>query len=216
MGLSMTFNELQNNWRQNQASSKLTLDSDLLIREVKRNKEAFEATIFWRDFREVAISLIMAAAFLAGAFKARENIWAAGAFAILAFVCLFVAAFFIIDRRLQRKKSPGHSDSLLACLESSLNQINHQIWLLKNVFWWYLLPLGAGVIVFCSIVSWNVFRILHSALVLLTFGFALLLTALMFWGVYRLNQYAVNKGLVPRRQELELLLKTLAADNIIS
>ena len=141
----MTFNELQKNyWQKDAAASKLTIDSDMLIREVKRSKEAFESTIFWRDFREVAVSIVMVGVFLYGAFKSRDNIWIAGSLAVVAISMLFVAAFFIVDRRLQKKKDPRHTDPLLACIESSLTQINHQIWLLKNVFWWYLLPPGTG------------------------------------------------------------------------
>jgi hypothetical protein len=210
MGLSMTFNELQKTWQKNESVSKLTIDSDLLIREVKRNKDAFESCIFWRDFREVAIAVIMFAAFLSGAVKAKENIWVAGSFVVLAITCLFLAAFFLIDRRLQSKKGPSHTEPLLACIESSLAQVNHQIWLLKNVFWWYLLPLGAGTFLFGAVSAWNAFRILHTGLVLLTFGVVLLVVGLMFWGVYWLNQYAVRKGLSPRQQELESLLDCLA------
>ncbi|MGA2094317.1 MAG: hypothetical protein ABSH16_13085 [Sedimentisphaerales bacterium] len=174
----MTFNELQKTWQQNEAGSKLTIDSGLLIREVKRNKNAFESTIFWRDFREVGVSIVMVGVFLHGAFKSRENIWVAGSFAVLAITCLFVAAFFL--------------------------------------FWWYLLPLGAGTFLFGVVAAWNAFRILHSGLVLLTFGVVLLVVGFMFWGVYWLNQYAVRKGLAPRQQELESLLKTLAGNGAVT
>ncbi len=36
-----------------------------------------------------------------------------------------------------------------------------------------------------------------------------LFVALVYWGIYRLNQYAVRKSLEPRRQELETLLAGL-------
>ncbi len=207
----MTFNELQKNyWQRDAAASKLTIDSDMLIREVKRSKEAFESTIFWRDFREVAVSIVMVGVFLYGAFKSRDNIWIAGSLAVVAISMLFVAAFFIVDRRLQKKKDPRHTDPLLACIESSLTQINHQIWLLKNVFWWYLLPPGAGIFLFFFVVAWNLFKVLPAGSVLPIFGAVLLFVALIFWGVYWLNQYAVRKGLIPRKEELEAMLKNFA------
>ena len=155
----MTFNELQKNyWQKDAAVAKLTIDSDMLIREVKRNKDAFESTIFWRDFREVAVGLIMAGVFLYCTFKSKDNMWVAGSFVVIAVSMLYVVAFFIVDRRLQRKKDARHTDPLLACIESSLTQVNHQIWLLKNVFWWYLLPPAVGLAMFFTVTTWDYAR----------------------------------------------------------
>jgi hypothetical protein len=206
----MTFDELQKTWQKDAASSKLTIDSDILLREVRRNKEAFESTIFWRDFREVAVAVIMVGVFLYDAFKRAENMWIASSFVILAITCLYVAAFFIVDRHLQRKKGPGHTESLLACIESSLMQVNHQIWLLRNVFWWYLLPPGAGVAMVLIAINCHLFNVLPAKLVLSECLVITLIVVLVFWGVYRLNQSAVRKDLKPRRDELESLLKNLA------
>jgi Na+/melibiose symporter-like transporter len=213
----MTFNELQKNyWQKDAAASKLTIDSDMLIREVKRNKDAFESTIFWRDFREVAVAVIMVGVFLHGAARAKDNMWVAGALVVVAISMLYVAAFFLIDRRLQKKREPRHTDPLLACVESSLTQVNHQIWLLKNVLWWYLLPPGAGIALFFFVVTWNLLKVLPAWQVLLGFLVGMLIVALVFWGVYWLNQFAVRKGLIPRRDELEAMLKNLAnGDNAI-
>ena len=213
----MTFNELQKNyWQKDATAAKLTIDSDMLIREVKRNKNVFESTIFWRDFREVGVSNVMVGEFLHGAFKSRENIWVAGSLVVVALMCLYVAAFFLVDRRIQRKKDPRHTDPLLACLESSLTQVNHHIWLLKNVFWWNLLPLGAGIALFFFVVTWNLLKVLPAGSVLAMFGVVLLFVLLVFWGVYWLNQYAVRKGLIPRREELETLMKSIANDNKVA
>jgi len=39
---------------------------------------------------------------------------------------------------------------------------------------------------------------------------SLLFVAVVFWGVYRLNQYGVRKALIPRREELEAMRKSIA------
>jgi Na+/melibiose symporter-like transporter len=210
MGLSMTFNELQKTWQKNKDASNLAIDSDMLLREVKRNKEAFESTVFWRDVREIVVAIIMVGVFLNGAMKSKDNIWVAGSLVIVAAICLYVAVFLIVDRRLQRKKEPRHADSLLTCIKSSLTQVNHQIWLLKNVFWWYLLPPGAGIALFFVVVNLHLFQVLPAKLVLPECLVSAIIVAFVFWGVYWLNQYAVRKGLVPRKQELESLLNSLA------
>ncbi|MGA2069759.1 MAG: hypothetical protein ABSG97_00270 [Sedimentisphaerales bacterium] len=207
----MTFNELQKNyWQKDTAVSKLTIDSDMLIREVKRNKDAFESSVFWRDFREVAVGLIMAGVFLRGAFKPENNIWIAGSLVVTAISMLYVAAFFVIDRHLQRKKEARHTDPLLACVESSLMQVNHQIWLLKNVLWWYLLPPGVGIALVFIAVDVDLFKVLPAKLVLPGCLSGTLFVVLIFVGVYWLNQYVVRKGLMPRREELESLMKSIA------
>jgi Flp pilus assembly protein TadB len=131
----------------------------------------------------------------------------------LAMTCLYVAAFFIVDHHLQRKKEPRHTDPLLACVESSLIQVNHQIGLLKNVFWWYLLPPGAGIALFLFVVNWHLFKVLSAKLVLFECLVVTLIVVLVFWGVYLLNRRAVRKDLMPRKQELESLLNSLTNDS---
>lgn len=209
----MTFDELQKTWQDSENRSKLTIESDMLLKEVKRNKESFESNIFWRDFREVAVATVMAGVFLYRAFKSEDNIWITGSYVVLAIMCLYVAAFFIIDRRLQRKKQVPHTEPLLGCIESSLMQVEHQIWLLKNVFWLYLLPLGAGIALFFIVVGWSLFKTLPAARVLSVCLVSMLLVVLVFWRIYWLNQHAVRKELIPRKQELETLLRNLANGN---
>ena len=34
-------------------------------------------------------------------------------------------------------------------------QVNHQIWLLKNIFWWYLLPILIGLSAFSAQTLWS-------------------------------------------------------------
>jgi hypothetical protein len=141
----------------------------------------------------------------------------AGSLVVVAIMCLYVAGFFIIDRRLQKKKEPRHTDPLLACIESSLMQVNHQIWLLRNILWWYLLPPGIGIALFFFAVNWQLFKVLPAKLVLPGCLFSTLFVAFVFWGVYRLNQSGVRKELIPRKEELEAMLKNIInGDNVMS
>jgi hypothetical protein len=125
-----------------------------------------------------------------------------------------VVLFFIFDRAVQRKKHPSRDKSLTTCIEDSLTQVNHQIWLLKNVLWWYLLPPGIGIIICFGFFAWQ----LHVAgkPVLIGLLGRSSFVGLVFLGVYLLNQRAVRKDLMPRKQELESLLKTLSDDNKVT
>lgn len=215
----MTFNELQKTWQKDTSSTKLAVDPDLLLREVKRNKEHFESAIFWRDVREVAAGTLAILGLLGFAvfFFYRGLTLVALGSAVAALFALWVVLFFIVDRTIQRKRGPSRDKSLIACIDDSLRQLNHQIWLLKNVFWWYLLPPGIGVLVLYGSIAWQTWQrhaagkpVLIALLEYLTF------VAFVFWGVYLLNQRAVRKDLMPRKVELESLLKNLSSDSKVT
>jgi hypothetical protein len=203
MEQTMNFEDLQKAWQRQDAGAKLTLDADLLLKEVRRNQQQFRATIFLRDVREVGVCILMAVFFLV--WGIRRQWWS---LYLLSFCCFFVGAFFLVDRRLQRGKQPVTNDPLQACVQNSLLQVNHQIWLLKNVFWWYLLPIiiGLGAFTAQTLAQWPGRRLSDmlemGAISVLTYGFT-------YGFVYWLNQRAVRVQLAPRRQELEALLASL-------
>jgi hypothetical protein len=198
----MNFEDLQKAWQSQDADAKVTINAEVLLKEVRRNQQHFRAGLFWRDLREVGVAAFLTWLFLHWGIRDRE--WP---LYLLALACFSVGSFMLIDRWLQRKKQPAPSDSVRSCVEGSLVQINHQIWLLRNVFWCYLLPIqiGLGALI-CSVV-WQS-RHAGLAVILGVTGYALV-CGLLCWGVYKLNQYAVRKTLEPRRQELETLLSSL-------
>lgn len=199
----MDFEELQKAWQGQDAGAQVTIDADLLLREVRRNERQFWATIFWRDAREVGACALMTGGFLAWGVH-----WRWWSFYFLAFCCLGLGAFFVVDRRIQRRKQPVKNDSLQGCVANSLFQVNHQIWLLKNIFYWYLLPIVVGVSAVMGQTIWN--HRTNGLADMITVGatFAVVY-GVTFGAVYWVNQIAVRKDLEPRRNELEELLASL-------
>lgn len=196
----MNFETLQKSWRSQQ--TKISVNADLLLKEVRRNQQHFWATIFWRDVREVGVAILLFGIFLYWGLRVHD--WTD---CLIAFACLEVAIFMVVDRFIQHRKRPAANDTLKGCIESSLHQVNHQIWLLKNVFWWYLLPLAVPLAISVAYSAWHD---RHSGLsavigwiVYVIFG------VLLYWGLYWLNQLAVRKSLKPRQLELESLLAGL-------
>jgi hypothetical protein len=198
----MNFEELQKAWQSQDPGAKVTIDTDVLLKEVRRNQHHFWMTIFWRDAREVGVAACLTVLFLF--WGIRDRAWSLD---LLALACLWVGIFMLVDRRLQRKKRPVTNDSLRSCIEASLIQVNHQIWLFKNVFWWYLLPLAAALGISIGASIWHTRQAGFS--VMMGWGAFVLVGVLIYWGVYWLNQTAVRKSLDPRRQELETLLSSL-------
>ena len=198
----MNFEELQKAWQSQNPGATVTINTDLLLKEVRRNQHHFWMTIFWRDAREVGVAAFLTWLFLHWAIRDRE--WS---LYLLSFSCFGVGLFMLVDRWLQRRKRPVTNDPLRSCIEASLLQVNHQTWLLKNVFWWYLLPLAAAIGISICAGIWRTrqagFSVMKGWVVFVMFG------VLIYWGVYWLNQFVVRKHLEPRRQELESLLASL-------
>ena len=197
----MTFDELRKNWQSQQTDQKFAIAPNRLLSEVKRNKKSFESAIFWRDVREVGCAILMVGVFLY--FGIRDNLWAMW---LLALFCMWVGVFMVIDRIVQKRKQPRLSDTLFNCVKSSLDQVNHQVWLLKNVLWWYLLPLGVGVLVWFGYCGISVILSENPGIGFIFFILACIVgTIVLYWGIYWLNQRAVQKQLLPRKKELEHL-----------
>jgi len=201
----MDFEDFQKAWQAQDAGAQVTIDAQVLLREVRRNAEQFRATIFWRDVREVGVAFLLAIFFMGDGLRLKD--WTNG---LVGLGCFGVGAFMVLDRMRQSRKQPVANDSLKTCAESSLSQVNHQIWLLKNVLWWYLLPIGAPLAVSTGISLWQSRQVTSQLLGLSAYGLGCIL---LYWGIYWINQYAVRKNLEPRRQELETLLGSLKSNN---
>lgn len=195
----MDFEDLQKAWQSQNAGAKVTINADLLMKEVRRNQREFRATIFGRDVREVGVAFLLTWYFIWRGLRTDE--WTD---CLVGLACFGVGTFMVVDRLLQRRKQPAANDSLVTCIESSLRQVNHQIWLLRNILWWYLLPIGAALGISICHSAWHAHRSGSPALT--TWFVSALMIALVYGGVYWLNQFAVRKNLEPRRQELETLL----------
>ncbi len=171
--------------------------------EVRRNQKTFNAMIFWRDVREVGVSLVMVPVwcYLAAKFSLPWT-WYLGVPALL-----WVAGFMLVDRLRHTRRPPGPGEPLSRSVECSLDRVEHQIWLLRNVLWWYLLPPGLAILAFFGQVGWMTREGGWSA-ILATVGMVAGV-GFVFAGVYWLNQKAVRSELEPRRQELQALLASL-------
>lgn len=195
--------ELKKIWQSQSSPQKLTLDASLLLNEVRRNERQFAATISWRDLREIGVSLVLVPVWVFLGVK-QSLPWS---WYVVILALLWIAGFMFVDRVRQRSQQPAPGDDLLTCIKKSLAQVEHQIWLLRNVQWWYLLPLFATLLVWPAHHAWNTRDNGWQTLGELA-GMAF--TYLVVFGVvYWVNQYAVRKQLIPRQQELKQLWESL-------
>src|SRR4029453_5423254 len=136
---------------QSQSPGHLTISDELLLNDVRRNQRSFASTIFWRDVREVGVAVLLVPVWLYMGAKLHlpwtwyltipPVIWGAG--------------FMVVDRRGRKAGRYGPEEPLRRTVECSLAQVTHQIWLLRNVLWWYLLPLIVPVLAFFGQIAWQ-------------------------------------------------------------
>lgn len=199
----MTFEELQTSWQAQPIPDSVTIKEDMLLAITRRNQQDFLAAVLRRDFREVAVCVLLVVFFLHNYINSKSI-----SVLIITVGCLFVGSFFIIDRLIQKKRQPVYEDTLTCCLKQSLHQVNHQIWLLRSILWWYLLPTCIGMLIGPILEKGMVFFWSKDYIIVTTF------VILVYYGIYRINQHAVLYGLLPRRNEILTLLSQLDPNEI--
>lgn len=209
----MSPDNLQQAWQAQSSQTRVTVDADLLLKEVQRNQRTFRATIFCRDFREVVIALLLIPVwFYLGIHWASPWTWYLEVPALI-----WIIGFFLADRVRHKQKCIGPGETLLESVQESLAQVEHQVWLLRNVFWWYLLPPLIPMLAFfahiaiqgVSLTGRNWWDAVGYTLVS---AFVPLEVLAVFYFIDYINQRAVRLQLEPRRQELLALLAGLGDD----
>jgi hypothetical protein len=129
-------------------------------------------------------------------------------------VMLGLGAFFIVDRFLQRRKERAFGSAPGDSIERALLQVNHQIWLLENVVWWYLTPglVAYALVVVHCIAAMSSHGPVPYARTMTAVGSTVGVGIATFCIVYFLNCRAVKKYLIPRREGLTRIAGELAAD----
>jgi hypothetical protein len=203
----MSPDDFQQAWQASSAQSRITIDADVLVKEVRRNQQQFACTILTRDIREVGVALILIPVWLfLGARLSLPWSWYLTIPGLI-----WVAAFMVVDRRRHSQRQPEPDEPLREQIKYSLAQVEHQIWLLRNVLWWYILPVAIPCLAFFAQIAWESFA---RGRELVDFVPPFLFSATVCGGVmlfvYWLNQKAVRSSLEPRRAELERLLSSLS------
>lgn len=202
----MNADPLQAAWQSQPPPGRLTINTDLLLQEVRRNQRTFTSQVYWRDAREIGIALVLIPVWIyLGRVVGEFWTWYLTIPALV-----WVVAFMIIDRRRHQRPQPSPGDPLRDSIQRSLADVEHQIYLLRNIFWWYILPFIPPILAFIIQISWIAHpNIQLMGFIFLTFSGYIGLTLFL---IYRINQHAVRTTLESRRQELAALLSSLHDD----
>lgn len=199
----MSPDEYQEAWQAEASRTRVKVDADLMLQEVRRAQERFRTMILMRDYREAGIAILLIPVWFFLGIKFSEP-WT---WYLTVPALIWVAGFIIVDRKRNKPKRTQPDDPLLDSARASLVEVEHQIWLLKNVIWWYLLPLLIPILVFVGHVVLQISHSWWGAIGAAAPMYAVLVA--LYTGIYYLNQYAVRAQLEPRRQELLTLTASL-------
>lgn len=165
-----------------------------LIISVRKKMKKLDRTLFWRDCREL-VACVFVMVFFGWHISLREPALALAGRVVIELSCIVIAA--IILRSRPRRPKNGLI-SVRETLQVELSNVQTQIRLLRSVFWWYLLPLLTGCLMFFWGLNSNATdRIVYTVVCLL-----------LDWVLYKANRAAARLVLEPLRGELE---QTLAA-----
>ena len=199
----MNAEELSNCWRNQKFDTQL--NSEAQLKEARKRAAKFRKTILMRDTREVIACLFVASVFIYSAIP--QPVLAAIGSYFVAFISVGVGSFFLVDRLRERAKHREFEETPLTELKASLDAVEHQIWLLQKVSWWYLGPFAIGL------TAWSIMLGLSAPLPVWVFVLiTLFVVGPVFYGIAHLNQKAVSKSLIPERDEIKRLMKQWEED----
>ena len=189
----MNASELEHLWQKQQPLEPSTENIARIAATVDALDRKFQRKIWWRDLREIGAAITVATFFgLVGHTWLR---WIAVA------SVLFVAAWIFRSRILVR---PGReTPNVIERLQQMICETEMQIGMLRSVLWWYLLPCAVAMF---AIGLDSPPRKFNSPSLVIFCG----AVGVLYVAVYWLNQRAVRKKLMPRRENLRHALAELS------
>ncbi|MEM8888296.1 MAG: hypothetical protein AAGD28_09935 [Bacteroidota bacterium] len=185
---------LKNIWKSATQDELVKLDQKNLIRDMEKQHLKLEKGIRKRDKLEIGVAIILMPFFLAATFFLSSTLSKVGAFLMLP-----ALGFIIYRLKALRKYEPtAFSESTHDYLNNLKIYYTMQRDLLKEVAYWYLIP----PFICISMIYWGISS--TPAEKVLNIGVA----AVIYIGIYFLNQSAVKKKLDPFLEDIDQELKS--------
>jgi hypothetical protein len=203
--------ELKSAWKAQPLPRQITMNADVLLQQLRRNKARFTSEILWSTVFMILGWVVVAFGVIGfGVHLLRRGVpWEAtsGVF-FLGIILLAIAAYTAytaLDRSRQMRRV-SLSAPVLACAEESLALMRYEIQLWGNVLWWLLLPLALGAESVALGFAWTLgVHWLVSPFAFAWLGILVILTLGGSW----FSRWYVHTYYEPRRQELEAQVREL-------
>lgn len=192
----MELEDLRSAWvRQGEAGA--AADSSAELRRVRERARELTTTVARRDRLETLVALALLPLFAWVAYRTSRPVSRVGA-AILVLACALIP----LRLRWARGATPDPTLPTAEFLRRERERVQAQVRLLGSVLFWYLAPLGLGVVLLVGgspgSAGWKI-------------AYAVFVTAFFGW-LLHLNRRAVATELEPRLQELDRMLAALRND----
>ncbi|MCU0783398.1 MAG: hypothetical protein MUF81_04980 [Verrucomicrobia bacterium] len=206
----MNPDEFKQIWKTQPLPRQITIDGDMVLQLLRRNKTSFSSGIFWADLLVIPSLLGIAGVFvLFSIWLRREGLpmKLMYGFLLFALIQIAVAGYKGFDRIRQIRRRPAASDSVVSCAQETLDLVRHEIRLWSKVTWWYLLPLGAGA----AFMALNVAYVVGGMAALFSFSTLVWLSvpAVFIVAGRWFCRWYVRKNHEPLQREMEALLHNL-------
>jgi hypothetical protein len=189
--------QLQEAWK-SQCSKPLDVKPDQLLKTARLGRRAY----FWVDMLVIAFFFCAGAGMLRSAFRDIQHDWP---WVIYSACLAWVVAYILFNRWRRRRHAARYDEPLLAHVEWSIKDLEHQMWLDRNSPWWYILPVALG----CMIPPALLFAMEYSKRPLLDSLIPLLITEVVFVVtfvfVYVVMKFGVRIAEKKRLEELHAL-----------
>jgi hypothetical protein len=196
--------KLQQAWQAHSSETHVTVDANSLLNAVERNQQEMRAAITLGDVVGIGVPLVMLPVWIyMGVASASPWTWY---LMVPTFFWLILFTLVARPRRKQPHIDPG--EPLSSSVQESLALVEHQIWLQRNIVWWYLLPIAIPLLAYTAHVSWLKSRDWSDALSDVN-SFVIVFFLALFYFFYYVSQRVVRTQYEPRRRELSTLLASL-------
>lgn len=197
----MEFDELKRTWKEQKSNTDMDYSKSEILMLINNKMLSFEKDIKSRDRLEIIACILVMILFGFTLFTT-ESIWKQAGSVVI----ILSAAY--IWYKLKRTQKETFEDEyspdrpMIKYLNLELQSIRKHKKMLKNVAWWYLLPMLVGVLLFTIGFSTSLLaKVIYMAVVLLFGGF-----------VWKLNQNAVQKKFDPMIAEITEAIEVLKSD----
>ena len=191
--------DLKNIWKSATQEELVKLDQKNLIRGMEKQHLKLEKGIRKRDKLEISVAIVLMPFFLAATFFLSSTLSKVGAFLMLP-----ALGFIIYRLKAVRKYEPtAFSESTHDYLNKLKIYYTMQRDLLKEVAYWYLIP----PFICISMIYWGISSTPNEKFI--NIGVA----AVIYVGIYFMNQAAVRKKLDPFLEDIERELQTVNQDS---
>jgi hypothetical protein len=203
----MNWNDLTAAWRRQPGETMPESRLEILRNTFDRKSRKLGRRLFWRDVRELVAGLFIAYVLVKEAIKKGVAGWPLW---ISVLLVLWVAVFFVRERIRAHRSRTEPSAPLLAKIEADIKELRRQGDLLLKVGTWYMAPLILGW--FIALASTGFHGLNGSLRTPLQMGSYLAGSAVLFAGIWKLNQWVALKKIGPRIADLEELRNDLISN----